>query len=187
MDKQMIIDTLLEPLVVFWNDLEPSSLVLEVENDNFPETVQVLYKGSETDWSRQYVELNRVEETVLLPLGGGLSMLERTTSEDPNDYNCRLEGITPNRWNDHAFTIRIVSTKPIAAGERLVLKMAGISSSPEMRHALWQQLVATDQPLTPPPEHDTDVDLTEEEFDMGDYDEDGDIDDGYDANQTAEF
>jgi hypothetical protein len=69
----------------------------------------------------------------------------------------------------------------------LVLKMAGILSSPEMRHALWQQLVATDQPLTPPPEHDTNVDLTEEEFDMGDYDEDGDVEDGYDANQLVEF
>jgi hypothetical protein len=182
MDKETILNTLLEPLVVFWNDIEPSSLMLQAENDNFPETVQVLYKDSETDWSRQYMELKRVEESVLLPLGGGLSMLERTTSEDPDDYNCRLEGITPDRWNDHAFTIRVVSTKPIAVGERLVLKMAGISSSPETRHALWQQLVATDQPDTP-----ADVNLTEDEFDMDDYDEDTDNGDDYDVNQTAEF
>jgi uncharacterized protein YceK len=154
-EKDLVLDTHLEPIVVFWNDLEPSSLEEEVDPDAiFPETLNVLYKTIDTDWVSEYKTLNRVEETVLVPLGGFLSVLERTTSEDPNDYNCRLEGIAPDRWNENAFTIRIVATKPMEVGERLVLKMAGISASPKSRYALWKQLVATTQPFTQPPPQD---------------------------------
>jgi hypothetical protein len=77
-------------------------------------------------------------------------MLGRTTSKDPNDYNCRLDRITSDHWNENAFTIRIVSTKPIQVGERLVLKMAGISASQRTLNALWKQLVHTGQPRSLP-------------------------------------
>jgi hypothetical protein len=153
--KEMVLDTDLEPIVLFWDDLESSSFGTTLDPDfKLPETVNVMYQNRDTDWSSEYEELNRVEETVLVPLGGSLSVLQRTTSDDPQDYNCRLEGITPDRWNKNAFTIRIVSTKPIEVGERLVLKLAGNSASPHSRHALLTQLVATGQPFTPPPPED---------------------------------
>jgi hypothetical protein len=192
-EKAMILDTVLEPLVLFWSDLEDSSISLvpmdlkdrpldnealneELWVSSLPETVQVLVyqndeaaalEGSSTEEPR-LLEVNRFQDTVLLPLGGTLALLERTTSFDPEDYNCRLEAIAPDRWNSQAVTIRIVSTKPIEAGERLILSMAGESSSEKSRIDLYDELVATGQPLTPTPEGvevEEDEEEGEEEYD----------------------
>jgi hypothetical protein len=192
-EKEMIRNTVLEPLVFFWSDLDDSSITLIPEDpkdrpwDNqafenelwvssLPETVQVLvYKNDEdaalegsTSSEPRLLEVNRYEDTVLLPLGGTLALLERTTSYDPEDYNCVLEAIAPDRWNSQAVTIRIVSTKPIEAGERLILFMKGESSSEQSRLDLYEELVATGQPLTPTPEG---METEEEEEEEEEYDE----------------
>jgi uncharacterized protein len=152
--KEIVCNTLLEPIALFWNDLDPSSL--DEEGSYFAESLRILYKNNATQWLPRYKKLRRDEATALLPLGGSLALLDRTTSDNPNDYNCRLEGIMPDRSNEHAFTIRIVSTKSIEMGERLVLKMGGISSSIKTRQNLWVELVETGQPL-PPNSKDRDV------------------------------
>jgi uncharacterized protein len=145
--KEIVCNTLLEPIALFWNDLEPASL--DEEGSNFAESLRILYKNIDTQWLPRYETLLREDATALLPLGGSLALLDRTSSDNPDDYNCRLEGIMPDRWNEHAFTIRIVSTKSIEMGELLVLKMGGISSSIKTRQNLWVELVETGQPLPP--------------------------------------
>jgi uncharacterized protein len=158
-DKEMVVGTLLEPIVLFWNDLESSSVL-----DHGPEMVHFFHPSSETEWAREEYVLDRFEETVLLTIGGNLALLERTVSDDPDDYNCRLDGIVPDSSNKNAFTIRIVATKPIEVGERLVLKMAGMSASLEARHELWNLLVETGQPLTPSPESEEEEEEDEDEY-----------------------
>jgi hypothetical protein len=94
MAKNMILDTFLEPLVLFWDNLEPLPLLFD---DGLPKAVSVL---TQTFWTNEIhletVEWNRVTETVFIPVGGSLALLECTTSNDPMEYNCRLEGIAPD-------------------------------------------------------------------------------------------
>jgi hypothetical protein len=169
-DADVVRNTILEPMVLFWNDLEPSSLlsVLEQPNENsgggksvhqgsssfssiFPETSPPSFFSPMDKDDEMDEDFVRLDNIALVPLGGSLALLERTVSKNPNDYNCQLQGITLDRWNNDSFTIRIVATKPMEAGERLVLKVADMSSSNKTRQALWQELVATKQPFTPAP------------------------------------
>jgi hypothetical protein len=194
MAKNLILDTFLEPIVLFWNDLELFLPDEDEDDDGLPETVSVLTRAVRTnDIHLETVEWNRVTETVLVPVGGSLALLERTTSKDPTEYNCRLEGIAPDPWNDNAFTIRIVSTKPIEVGERLVLKLANRSASLKSQVALWKHLVDTGQPLsttttTPPEGYSDDTDDEEEDDDEDEDDEeyDSDYDEEYSVDPMDE-
>jgi hypothetical protein len=74
MAKNMILDTFLEPIVLFWNNLEPSPLLFD---DGLLKTVSVL---TWTFWTNEIhlktVEWNYVTETVFVPVGGSLALLD---------------------------------------------------------------------------------------------------------------
>ena len=140
--KKAVKKTLLEPIVLQWKDIEPCSLDPSIHSID---TLKVLYKRDSTCWLPQY-EDKGIEHTCIIPLAGSLALIERTTSDNPDDYNCRLEGIVADEHNENAFTLRIVSTKPIQVGEQLVLKMANISASKKRHNFIWMELLETGQP-----------------------------------------
>ena len=141
--KKIVRKTLLEPIVLQWKDIEPSSFDPSFHS---LETLRVLYKRESTCWLPQY-EDKGIENTCIVPLAGSLALMERTTSDDPNDYNCRLEDIKLDEFNENAFCVRIVSTRPIKVGEQLILKMSNISASKKRHNLIWMELLETGQPV----------------------------------------
>jgi hypothetical protein len=141
----MILDTFLEPIVLFWNILEPLPLLFD---DGLPKTVSVL---TWTFWTNE-IHLETVEWNYVTERWYSYPLVEVlpcwTTSNDPMEYNCQLEGIAPDPWNDNALTIRIVSTKPSKVRKGLVLRLANRSASLKSQVALWKHLVNTGQPLS---------------------------------------
>lgn len=137
--KTLTRNTLLESMVVEWKDL----LQAEKRKDR---TIQVMVvseadeKGASPTKTKSELVDTKMDDTVLLPLAGSLSLIAR----DLMDFNAEFQ-VEDDPYSTGSFLLRAVSTRTISVGEVVVAKLP--------RHlrlsSLVEELALTGQNLVP--------------------------------------
>ena len=132
LDKYLVKDSLLEPLSLYWNELNMVPLGLT--------DLPVL---AINELGYRIPKPTPVENTVLGLLAGSVGLIARSTT----DYNCRLE-VDKDFYNSDSFIVRVVATHTIEVGEIVKVNLREMASQ-EIRNALIEELVLTGQPVPP--------------------------------------
>jgi hypothetical protein len=135
--KSKVKDTILEPLVIDWRDLESFHEITEecLKVVVFP---QFDIKRSEAT-RKSFTQDMTIDDTVLIALAGSLSMIQRSASE----YNVSFV-VEPDEFNQYGFLLRCVATRPIMTGERVVANLPSLSKA--LIDKIVEELVFTGQP-----------------------------------------
>jgi hypothetical protein len=134
LSKYLVKDSLLEPLSLYWNELNMVPLglthlpVLDINELGYR-----IHKPTP------------VEDTVLGLLAGSVGLIARSTT----DYNCRLE-VDKDFYTSDSFIVRVVATQTIEVGEIVKVNLKETASQ-EIKNALIEELVLTGQPIPPSP------------------------------------
>jgi hypothetical protein len=128
LSKAYIQNTLLEPFVVSWNDLDPIGI----------ENVSIHHEIDDEHFAPPTQQLLPVEETALFPLAGSIGLLARSLT----NFNTRMF-VEPDEYNEDSFCLRIVATKAIEIGEVVKVHLPRPSTT-----SLVDELALTGQPLS---------------------------------------
>lgn len=140
--KSNIEGSLLETIATHWEDLEVSHNRLSSDN-----SIKVVLSDEVNDleriaWVRPRSKMASLQDTVFLALAGNLSLLWRSLS----DHNSYLV-VESDKCNESGFLLRLVASRPIRLGERVVVKLPAFSSiSMEM---IVEELALTGQTVVP--------------------------------------
>jgi hypothetical protein len=130
--KYLVKDSLLEPLSLYWNEM-----------NMIPLGVTHLPVLDINEMGYRIPKPTPVEDTVLGLLAGSVGMIARSTA----DYNCRLE-VHKDSYNSDSFIVHVVATHTIEVGEIVKVNLKETASQ-EIRNALIEELVLTGQPVPP--------------------------------------
>jgi hypothetical protein len=132
MSKYLVKDSLLEPLSLYWNEMNMIPLgVTHLPVLDINEMGYRIHKPTP------------VEDTVLGLLAGSVGLIARSTT----DFNCRLE-VDKDVYNSGSFIVRVVATHTIEVGEIVKVNLKETASQ-EIRNALVEELIMTGQPVPP--------------------------------------
>lgn len=120
LQKSLIKATILESLAFSWDDVDESSAALPQRNQTC--NVYVQYQPDVDTTTPEPVMLRvPVEDSILFVLAGGISMMARCERKaGSRAFNAVLH-TEEDPCNEHGYCVRAIATRPIEAGELVVI------------------------------------------------------------------